>query len=173
MGESSSGSGGFWSSLPGLLTGLAALLTAVGGIYALTRGSGPAPAVERARTEPAGVPSANPSQPTPSDRPGLAAAIPATTSATGAECIAGFVWREARPADRVCVTPETRDQTKAENEAADSRRSPDGGAYGPNTCLPGFVWRDAFKDDLVCVTPESRKRAWDDNQAAADRIARS
>lgn len=174
MGESRSGSGGFWASLPGLLTGLAALLTAVGGIYALTRGSNaPAPAATGVTAAQSAVPAANPSQAVRSDRPELAAAIPATASGSAAECLSGFVWREARPADRVCVAPETRDETRAENEAAGSRRSADGGAYGPNTCLPGFVWRNAFQDDVVCVTPESRDRAWKDNQAAVDRIVRS
>jgi hypothetical protein len=36
-------------------------------------------------------------------------------------CRAGFVWREARPQDHVCVTPETRTQAANDNQAASSR----------------------------------------------------
>lgn len=37
-------------------------------------------------------------------------------------CVQGYVWREAVPDDHVCVTPETRDRTRADNAAASSRR---------------------------------------------------
>src|SRR4051812_21587628 len=39
-GESATRSGGFWTSLPGVLTGIAALLSAAGGVYAITRQQG-------------------------------------------------------------------------------------------------------------------------------------
>ena len=35
----------------------------------------------------------------------------------------GFVWREAREDDLVCVTPAVRDQVYADNAAADQRRN--------------------------------------------------
>ncbi|QVI24183.1 hypothetical protein KHQ06_16245 [Nocardia tengchongensis] len=66
-------------------------------------------------------------------------------------CQEGYVWREANAADHVCVSPGTRDQARADNAAAASRRA-GGGAYGPNTCVNGFVWREAYTGDVVCVT---------------------
>jgi hypothetical protein len=87
-------------------------------------------------------------------------------------CKPGYVWREARPSDHVCVTPETRQTTRDENALATSRREPNGGAYGPNTCKQGFVWREAFDGDFVCVTPDRRAQAEADNaQASARRAA--
>lgn len=86
-------------------------------------------------------------------------------------CISGYVWREAGPSDHVCVIPEVRDLVAKQNELADSRRDPRGGAYGPNTCLSGYVWREAFPTDLVCVTPEERDQAAKDNRLAATRVA--
>ena len=71
-------------------------------------------------------------------------------------CAPGFVWREASPSDHVCVTSDTREITRKENELAASHREPNGGAYGPNTCKPGFVWREAFDGDVVCVLPDRR-----------------
>lgn len=84
-------------------------------------------------------------------------------------CKQGFVWREARVSDHVCVTPSTRTATAEENRLAASRRQPGGGAYGPNTCRQGFVWREAYTGDVVCVSPASRSRAWADNAAASSR----
>lgn len=84
-------------------------------------------------------------------------------------CLVGFVWREARPADLVCVAPAVRAETRQENALAASRRNPNGGPFGPNTCLQGFVWREAFPGDQVCVPPASRTRAAADNGAAAAR----
>ncbi|MFD9828490.1 fibronectin type III domain-containing protein [Tsukamurella tyrosinosolvens] len=84
-------------------------------------------------------------------------------------CKQGFVWREARSSDHVCVTPSTRTATVEENRLASSRRQPGGGAYGPNTCRQGFVWREAYSGDVVCVTPASRTRAAADNAAAPSR----
>jgi hypothetical protein len=69
----------------------------------------------------------------------------------------------------VCVTPATRDQAAQDNSEAASHRSPDGGAYGPDTCLQGYVWRDAVSGDHVCVTPATRDQAAQDNSLAASR----
>lgn len=96
---------------------------------------------------------------------------PAPVVAPGT-CRSGFVWREARSQDLVCVTPDTRARAAAENRLAASRRNPGGGPYGPNTCRPGFVWRDAFPGDVVCVTPEARAQAAEDNRLAASRRVR-
>lgn len=85
-------------------------------------------------------------------------------------CQEGYVWREANAADHVCVKPATRDQARADNAAAGSRRA-GGGAYGPNTCVNGFVWREAYDGDVVCVTTAVRQEAKDDNAAAASRKA--
>jgi len=84
-------------------------------------------------------------------------------------CIQGFVWREARTGDTVCVTPDVRTQTAAQNAAAPQNKEPNGGPYGPNTCKQGFVWRDAFGGDQVCVVPAVRDQAAADNAAAASR----
>lgn len=84
-------------------------------------------------------------------------------------CKNGFVWREARSGDHVCVTPEVREQTAEENRQAAARRDPAGGPYGPDTCLSGYVWREAFEGDLVCVPPESRDQAHFDNSQADER----
>lgn len=85
-------------------------------------------------------------------------------------CISGFVWREARDGDVVCVPPESRTRTKQENAVAATRVDP-AGAYGPNTCKSGFVWREAFNGDVVCVTPEVRALVKQENAAAASRTA--
>jgi hypothetical protein len=81
------------------------------------------------------------------------------------QCKPGFVWREASPTDRVCVTPQARSNAAEQNAQAASRRSPNGGPYGPETCLNGFVWREAFAKDFVCVTPDERAAAAAENQA--------
>jgi hypothetical protein len=78
-------------------------------------------------------------------------------------CLSGYVWRAATPADRVCVTPATRDQTARDNSLAASRRSRTGGPYGPDTCISGYVWREAVVNDRVCVTPAVREQAARDN----------
>lgn len=84
-------------------------------------------------------------------------------------CVAGYVWRESYPDDRVCVTPATREQAAADNRLAATRRAPQGGAYGPDTCKPGFVWREARPDDHVCVSPEVREQTARDNRLAHTR----
>jgi hypothetical protein len=85
-------------------------------------------------------------------------------------CITGFVWREAGPGDKVCVTPQLRAQAGAENRTAIANRQPGGGPYGPNTCREGFVWREAVANDVSCVVPGSRRQAAADNAAAASRV---
>lgn len=85
-------------------------------------------------------------------------------------CISGYVWREAKPNDRVCVTPASRTQAAADNHMAPARRQPGGGAYGPATCKQGYVWREAFAGDTVCVTPEARTRTAEENTRAATRL---
>ena len=84
-------------------------------------------------------------------------------------CIEGFVWREARKGDTVCVTPESRSLAWQENAQADARRDPNGGFYGPDTCLMGFVWRESFENDHVCVTGERRASVAQENAAAKSR----
>jgi hypothetical protein len=96
-------------------------------------------------------------QPMPAVQPG-----PAT-------CLAGFVWREARDGDTVCVTPETREQTRMENAVAlENRADPSGNSA---TCKSGYVWREAFDGDSVCVTPDRREQAWADNGMQEQRVA--
>jgi hypothetical protein len=112
----------------------------------------------------------------PSVVSGLALAVLAvgggtTAQAAGDICLPGFVWREASSADHVCVTPQTRAETRADNAAALSRINPNGGQFGRFTCLQGFVWREAFNGDTVCVTPATRAQAASDNSQAALRVA--
>jgi hypothetical protein len=91
------------------------------------------------------------------------------SQAASADCIQGYVWREATQNDLVCVTPATRQQAWADNAQTDARRAPGGGAYGFDTCLQGFVWREATPDDHVCVLPETRDQARYDNAQAGQR----
>ena len=104
-----------------------------------------------------------------------AAVFSATADAAGPSgpdtCLFGYVWRETRATDRVCVTPATRTQAADDNAAHASRVQPGGGAYGPNTCRPGFVWRDAYANDQICVTPETRTQTAADNAAGNARRA--
>jgi hypothetical protein len=86
-------------------------------------------------------------------------------------CIQGFVFREARPGDDVCVTPNVRDLTAQQNAQAASHVDPKGGAYGPGTCLQGYVFREAYPGDQVCVTPDVRDEAHADNANANARKA--
>ncbi len=82
-------------------------------------------------------------------------------------CVPGYVWREARPSDKVCVTGATRSQVRADNAVASSRWV--NGAFGVHTCTRGYVWREAFAGDDVCVKPAQRTQARADNATAADR----
>ena len=85
-------------------------------------------------------------------------------------CIQGYVWREAKSSDHVCVRPKVRDEVAQQNRTRAQRWT--SGAYAPQTCTQGYVWREAFADDKVCVTPKFRDDTRKDNQAARSRIAR-
>lgn len=93
-----------------------------------------------------------------------------TSRAPADRCQSGYVWREARRDDHVCVAPEVRQRTAEENATADARRDPNG-AYGRDTCLTGYVWREAVQGDHVCVIPRSRDQAANDNRNASARVA--
>lgn len=102
----------------------------------------------------------------------LSQGLGTTTTPAPPTCVSGFVWREARAGDTICVTPQTRDMTRDENQRALERRLGTIGPYGPATCKSGFVWREAFDGDLVCVPPERRDQAWADNAAQGQRVVR-
>jgi hypothetical protein len=93
---------------------------------------------------------------------------PAGGTAGGDRCRTGYVWREARRNDHVCVPPEARDRTQAENAVAPDRWNPSG-AWGRTTCVSGFVWREAFEGDHVCVTPNIRDVVREENQLGPSR----
>ncbi|GAA2926832.1 hypothetical protein GCM10020221_23450 [Streptomyces thioluteus] len=103
-----------------------------------------------------------------------AAVLTASPSASAQDfgpdtCLQGYVWREARPSDHVCVTGATRDRARYDNSQAVNRRDPGHGGYGPYACREGYVWREAFKGDMVCVEPPTRTQARQDNQLADSR----
>ena len=78
------------------------------------------------------------------------------------QCKNGWVWRDARPADRVCVRPIERDRAKRQNaEAVKYRLNPN-----TTTCRQGYVWRQAFNGDSVCVTTAERSLALKQNADA-------
>jgi hypothetical protein len=120
---------------------------------------------QAASPSPAISPSAEPSNARLPRRPG-----PSTTTASDI-CIQGYVWREARPSDHVCVRPEVRTLVAQQNAQAASHRNPNGGSFGLDTCQQGFVWREAFRGDHVCVTPQEREATARDNAQAASRVA--
>jgi len=82
-------------------------------------------------------------------------------------CKQGYVWREARSGDRVCVTPQRRAEVARQNR--DASRLWVNGAYGKHTCAQGYVWREAFQGDDVCVEPKVRDDTHRDNQYASQR----
>jgi serine/threonine protein kinase len=84
-------------------------------------------------------------------------------------CKTGYVWREATPNDRICVTPQVRERTAFDNSKAQERRNDS--AYDPETCIDGYVWREAVPGDRVCVTPQVRAQAVADNSQARIRKA--
>jgi hypothetical protein len=92
-------------------------------------------------------------------------------------CMLGFVWREVRSYDHVCVTPDSRASVRDEDNHASERRSPTGGPFGPDTCKQGFVWREAIvpspsledPPDHVCVPAAARDREGQNNLLAASR----
>jgi hypothetical protein len=92
-------------------------------------------------------------------------AFAAATGTALADCKSGFVWRDAKDGDGICVTPQERAEAKAQNANAENNRKVGGGPYGPNTCRDGYVWRNAFAGDVVCVTPFERQQASNQNAA--------
>lgn len=76
-----------------------------------------------------------------------------------ATCRSGFVWRDARDGDGICVTPDERDTAKKQNANGPNNRTSAGG----NTCRSGYVWREAWVGDTVCVTPVERDQAKQQN----------
>lgn len=83
-------------------------------------------------------------------------------------CVQGYVWREARTGDTVCVTPDIRAAVAQQNANPGAHKDPNG-AYGPESCAQGYVWREAFDGDTICVTPDFRQQMFDDNAAASSR----
>lgn len=94
-------------------------------------------------------------------------ALAVATGTALADCKSGYVWRDAKDGDGVCVTPQDRAEAKAQNANAENNRRVGGGSYGPNTCRNGCVWRDAFAGDIVCVTPFERQKAANQNAAGS------
>lgn len=112
-----------------------------------------------------------------------ATTVPPGSVANG--CKSGFVWRTATPADDVCVKPEVRAQTLADNKLAHTRRvGPP--RFNPDTCpvqnrkakacwsfdipcIDPYVWRRATPDDYVCVTTDAARQAASDNARAGER----
>jgi hypothetical protein len=95
----------------------------------------------------------------------LPIAFGAASGTAMADCKSGFVFRDAKDGDGVCVTPADRAEAKAQNANAANNRQVGGGASGPNTCRTGYVWREAFGGDVVCVTPSERQKAANQNAA--------
>ncbi|MCZ0728762.1 hypothetical protein [Mycolicibacterium iranicum] len=100
-----------------------------------------------------------------------ASSAPASAQPYGPDtCISGYVWREARGGDNVCVTPNIRDAVAQQNANPGAHKDPNAGS-GPQGCASGFVWREAFDGDTICVTPAFRQQMWDANAAAFSRKA--
>lgn len=83
------------------------------------------------------------------------------------QCVFGFVWREAFPGDRVCVTGDRRATVATDNATRDQRR--DINHPHPGACLFGYVWREAGPGDFVCVDGAERERVWAENKLAGSR----
>jgi len=90
------------------------------------------------------------------------------------QCLPGFVWRDAFPGDKVCVTEQTRKQAADDNALAATKIDPKCAAgncsYGVGQCLPGYVWREASTTDFVCVSGDVRTLTRADNAAASSRV---
>jgi hypothetical protein len=84
-------------------------------------------------------------------------------------CAEGYVLREAFEGDHVCVTPETHDRAKSDNEHAAKLRA----GKDSDQCVRGLVWRLANPDDHVCVPQLTREQTADDNRLASSRLAAS
>jgi len=77
------------------------------------------------------------------------------------------LYREAGPADKICVPPASHTQAQADNAAAASRLATV--TYGADTCKQGYVWREAFTGDHVCVISEIRAQSQQENTLAPSR----
>ena len=85
-------------------------------------------------------------------------------------CAPRYVYRNAVPGDRVCVTQMVQAQVLEDNKHTAERRA-GSGPYGPDTCKQGYVWREATPGDHVCVEPSVRNQAALDNRQAQYRLA--
>jgi hypothetical protein len=85
-------------------------------------------------------------------------------------CLYGYVWREATPADHVCVTSARRDTVAYENQLSPLLKNPSG-PFGPESCKDGWVWREATASDRACVTSQSWTMVHNENATAGDRRA--
>jgi len=87
-------------------------------------------------------------------------------------CKAGFVWRQTRPADVVCVTPAARHRAALENATAGShQRRIHIKGHVRVFCTSSFVRREAYEGDTVCVSAIAKRLTAQDNAAAFNRIA--
>jgi hypothetical protein len=91
---------------------------------------------------------------------------PVAPAAGDASCRLGFVPRQARPDDQVCVGRLSAQRVALENGLAASRRDPLA-PPGSATCRQGLVWRQAFDGDTTCVSLRSRKTVLEENALAA------
>ncbi len=74
-------------------------------------------------------------------------------------CKKEFVWRQIDSYDYVCVTRESRDATKRQNDVDRQRRSQS------RNCIEGFVHRNAFSSDDICVDVEEQRQIQYDNNS--------
>ena len=86
-------------------------------------------------------------------------------------CASGYVWREATPQDRACVTPDARGRAAKQNAEAASHRIANPPPNSPAPCQAGYVWREAIAGDVVCVTPAERTQTAEDTRLAPSRVA--
>ena len=60
-------------------------------------------------------------------------ALAISVGSAEAGCKSGYVWRDAKGGDGVCVTPAERTEAKAQNANARNNRRPGGGPYTDQT----------------------------------------
>jgi hypothetical protein len=77
------------------------------------------------------------------------------------ECQNGFIWRDLRPGDQICVTGEEVQTLRRQEREHPMFVEPDPALrfFGPNTCIQNWVWRDAVAGDEICVTGPERDEA--------------
>lgn len=98
--------------------------------------------------------------------PAGADATDAAGAAPATECPRGFVPRDARPGDRLCVGLVSHDRVQRENRLAAQRVDPAAAAGAPR-CLAPYVERGAVPGDDVCVTAAARRWVRIENTGAA------